>query len=200
MGRIVRNACRAAFAILLIVEILGALGVTGLTVTYTWLGLFVTLIAVAVGIEWGSVVLRRRWHAELHWSVWVLAFAAVALDAFGDMLGFYARYPWYDQFGHYIGTVCTTSIIFAFVRAIYQRAASELPFVAFPLSLGLAITFGTLYEIEEYLEDYFRLTNRLGDGPDTANDLLMNLLGALTVVIVLWLYHRRGRVSSPITT
>ena len=53
-------------------------------------------------------------------------------------------------------------------------------------------TLGTIYEIEEYLEDVFFHSNRLGDGYDTANDLLMNNSGAfITLLIIYLIWHVR---------
>lgn len=46
--------------------------------------------------------------------------------------------------------------------------------------------FGALYEIEEYLEDFFTASMRLGDGPDTANDIMLNVIGAAVAVVIIY--------------
>ena len=53
-------------------------------------------------------------------------------------------------------------------------------------SLGFVALFGDFYEIEEYLEDrlYHGRQVRLGGGPDTADDLLFNLVGGVAVGLV----------------
>lgn len=67
--------------------------------------------------------------------------------------------------------------------------------LALLLFLGISVTslFGSFYEIEEYLEDAFynHRQVRLGDGPDTANDLLLNLYGATAVGIIYYFSEKR---------
>ena len=57
------------------------------------------------------------------------------------------------------------------------------------LSLCLVSLFGDLYEVEEYLEDKFYHARqvRLGNGPDTADDLMWNLIGGVMVGLI---YYR----------
>ena len=61
------------------------------------------------------------------------------------------------------------------------------------LSLFLAatstISLSALYEVEEYVEDIFFKTNRLGPGVDTASDLLFNILGVASIVIFITIYY-----------
>jgi len=45
-----------------------------------------------------------------------------------------------------------------------------------------------MYEIEEYLEDYFTGSHRLGDGLDTAEDLMFNIVGGLVVLSIIVIY------------
>lgn len=61
--------------------------------------------------------------------------------------------------------------------------------VTYGLALGASTIFAVLYEVEEYLEDYFFQTNRLGDGPDTANDLMLNLFGGALLIVCLMGYR-----------
>jgi uncharacterized membrane protein YjdF len=57
-----------------------------------------------------------------------------------------------------------------------------------------SVLFAVLYEMQEYLEDVFSGSHRLGDGPDTANDLLLNLIGGLvTVLLVTGFRYYRSR-------
>jgi hypothetical protein len=177
-----RSVVRGGFAALFLVELANYGGLLDFTVDFTWLGLLVTVIAV-----WGSLEACARWLARrgtrLHWSAWPLSLAIVAFDAFGDMLHLYGRWHWYDQFGHALGGFLGVLVAFAVVRAVERTDHwRHPPWVNGLLALGTTMTFGCLYEIEEYLEDIFNATNRLGDGQDTANDLLMNLLGALVAI------------------
>ncbi|MBI4133165.1 hypothetical protein HY478_00975 [Candidatus Uhrbacteria bacterium] len=191
----IRWFVRVAFFALILFEIANYVRVLHFTPNYTWFGLLVTSLVVFVGIECGAVILRRKARVTLPWAVWPLALAVVALDAFGDIFHFYSRWSWYDQFGHFLGSLVTMVVIFSALIAIERTHGWQHPRHVNPLlALGLSMTLAILYEIEEYLEDYFGLSHRLGDGPDTANDLAMNLLGALTVVLVITFFryaHRR---------
>ncbi len=189
---------RVAFLGLFLFEGANYVQVLNFTLDYTWFGLLLVSLVVFLGLEGANRIFKRRWRAALHWSVWPLAFFAVSFDAFGDILHFYSRWSWYDQIGHYLGALVTCIIIFSALRAIEKTHNWQHPYHINPLlALGLTMTLASLYEIEEYLEDYFSLTNRLGDGADTANDLLMNLFGALTLVFVVTLHRcARRRVTS----
>ena len=57
------------------------------------------------------------------------------------------------------------------------------------MALCLNVLFAVLYEIEEYSEDFFYGTNRLGDGPDTANDLMLNLIGGAIIILAIMAYR-----------
>ena len=94
------------------------------------------------------------------------------------MAHFYGRYGWYDQAMHLVGG----GVVMAIVLAVFSKVSIrfELPIAAvLVLAIGLVALFGSFYEIEEYLEDrfYHGHTVRLGDGPDTADDLMWNLVG-----------------------
>lgn len=157
---------------------------------YTWLGLLLTSIAVFAGIETINRVLISRRGKALHSLLWPLTLGAVSVDAFGDILHFYSRFPWYDQFAHALGAMVAMVLLLSVFQILFSpyspRASAPLTLLT---AFGITSVAGTLYEVEEYLEDHFNLTNRLGDGRDTANDLLMNLLGALTIVVITTVSH-----------
>lgn len=185
---------RIAFIALLGFEIANYLNIFHFTLDYTWLGLMITSLVVFVGLEFIGYSLRRKWRTTLHPFVWPLAFAVVAFDAFGDILHFYSRWSWYDQFGHFFGAAVVAIILLTIFIAIEKAHGWQHPHhVNLLLALGLTITLAVLYEIEEYLEDFANLTNRLGDGRDTANDLFMNLLGALAVVLMVAAHRAHER-------
>lgn len=195
-----RNIIRAAFVLLILFEVANYIKVFHFTVDFTWLGLLITSIFVFAALEIGDVVLAKKLHTVLPRAVWPLSFLAVAFDAFGDMLHFYSHWIWYDQIGHFLGGAIATLVIERIYRAVARTHEWKHPHhLSLLFALGLSTVFGVLYEIEEYLEDYFKLTSRLGDGRDTANDLLMNLLGALITILII-VYVRRSHSPSSSTT
>ena len=72
--------------------------------------------------------------------------------------------------------------MFAHYREKHKISLALMLFI----SISFVGFFGSLYEIEEYLEDayYHHRQVRLGDGQDTANDLLMNLVGGFAASAV----------------
>lgn len=193
----IRWLIRIAFIALLIFEAANYYRVLHFTVDYTWFGLLITSLAVFLFLEIGNRILKTRLHASLHWTAWPLSFGMVACDAFGDMLHLYGQLDWYDRVIHLLGGAAATVIIYSIFTSVARAHEWRHPHhLSLLFSLGLATTFGVLYEIEEYLEDWANLTNRLGDGPDTANDLLMNLLGSLAVVFIIGItrYARKRRI------
>lgn len=132
----------------------------------------------------------------LHWSVWIVVTIALGLDAAGDFFHLYANVTWWDQFVHYGVSAIINFTLFAVINAFWiDKFKFSLLFKTGRLKLALflsttsTISLGALYEVEEYLEDFFFQTNRLGDGVDTANDLTMNILGAITIVVIVYIHY-----------
>ncbi|MBI4280843.1 hypothetical protein HY628_01435 [Candidatus Uhrbacteria bacterium] len=185
---------RLAFLGLLTFEGANYIRLLHFTIDYTWFGLLITSLVVLVGLELLTKFLQKFEGAALHWSIWLLAFVMVASDAFGDLFHWYSRWSWYDQINHFSGSAVATAILLVIFLSCRARFAWRFPdFLLGFLALGGASFLGAVYEIEEYLEDFFNLTNRLGDGPDTGNDLFMNTVGSLTIIGIFLLsrYVRR---------
>lgn len=192
----IRNIIRTAFVLLILFEAANYIRVFHFTIDFTWFGLLLTSLFVFIALEVGNRILRKKLHTVLPAAAWPLSFLAVAFDALGDMLHFYSRWNWYDQIGHIFGGAIATLVIFTIYNAVARAHQWTHPqHLSLWFALGLSTVLGVIYEIEEYLEDFFKLTNRLGDGPDTANDLLMNLLGALVIIFVIASGAKRPRTQ-----
>lgn len=53
------------------------------------------------------------------------------------------------------------------------------------IGFSLSVVIQVVYELEEYVEDLLTGSNRLGDGFDTANDLMLGLFGAMLGALVI---------------
>ncbi len=158
---------------------------------FTWLGLILTSLAILGGLEVTNFVLKKRTHTQIPSLIWPLALGVVVLDAGGDFFHFYSRWSWYDQVAHLLGGAVAAAVIYIIFIAVAQvHHWSHPQHLSLTYALGLATTLGVLYEIEEYLEDYFNLTNRLGSAQDTVNDLLMNLIGAFLIISLIKIFRR----------
>ena len=183
---------RLLFAGLVIFELFNYVGILHFHIEFTWLGLLITALSVWIIAE--LVLLRFGKHMSMNRkAVALLATSLVVYpDAIGDINRWYS-YQYFDATLHFMGGSAAAILLFIVFDAIRKNSASfrvPIRWAAF-VSLTSAVFLGVLYEIEEYLEDVFTGSFRLGDGPDTANDLLMNTLGALTFVLLLaYIFHR----------
>ncbi len=181
-----KTIARAAFVLLILFEIANYIRIFHFTLDFTWFGLTLTGIGVFAGLEITNQFFTKKIHVPLPSFIWPIAFISTGIDAFGDMAHWYSRWSWYDQVAHFTGGAVLTLVMLTVFTLVSHRHAWQHPtHLSYSYALGIATIFGVLYEIEEYLEDYFSFTNRLGDGRDTANDLLMNLLGGLTILVII---------------
>ncbi len=175
-------------------------GVLDFTLDFSWLGLIVTATAVVALLEGSAFLLKRTTGRGLHPVAYFAGAAGLAVDAIGDMAHLYGRFAWYDQVAHFLGGAVVGIVAFNVLWQLEQAGRIRLGGWGRGFAVvAAAAFFGSLYEIEEYLEDLWRWHRqvRLGDGPDTANDLLLNIVGAIAVVAAVALWQRlRARGST----
>lgn len=196
------NFARLLFGGLIIFEILNFLKILQFNTQFTWLGLVITAIFCLALLEITASRYKQKKGHYLHWSVWIIVTIALSLDAFGDFFYLYGNIIWWDRVVHYSVSAIISFTLFVVINAfwidkfefclLFKQGRLKL---ALFLSAASTVSLGALYEVEEYLEDVFFHTNRLGSGTDTANDLTMNILGALTAAAVIHIYcsiaHKR---------
>lgn len=192
---------RLAYAALLVFELLNGLGILHFELDFTWFGLALTSIIAWLVVEITGRILRTRYRCT-HILPWFLAISVVVvyIDALGDILHFYSRFPWYDRVAHFAGGLVFAtgfSLILRHLRATNIVKFGNALFSTF--TIAMTALGAALYEIEEYLEDFFTGSNRLGNGFDTADDLMLGITGAVIVVIAhriaprLWRYRQSRR-------
>lgn len=192
-GNKIRNFVRVCYAALFLFEFANYLNILHFGLDFTWLGLVITSGAVFIGIEVIAYSMKRYAGATLHWVAWPLSFLSISIDAFGDILHFYSSINHYDKYAHYIGGGVAAIFILTIFWGLSKAGNWSHPeYLIWFTALGLTMMLASMYEMEEYLEDFFRhvVGVRLGDGPDTAGDLLFGFLGALTVITTVMLSHR----------
>lgn len=193
---IVINFARLLFAGLIIFELLNFFKILQFNLQYTWLGLVITSAAAFALLELVAFKYKRLKGDYLHWLIWLIVVAGLGLDAFGDFFHFYGKYGWWDQTVHFFVSAVVCFTLFTVISAFWIdkfKFSLLLKTGRLKLSLLLAATsamsLSALYEIEEYTEDVFFHTNRMGPGADTSNDLVCNLAGILTAVIFVSAYY-----------
>ena len=193
---IVINFARLLFLGLILFEILNFLKILQFNTQFTWLGLVITSISVLTLLEITAYKYKQKKGHYLHYSIWIIVTTALSLDAAGDFFHLYGKINWWDQVVHYGVSAIMAFTLFAVINAFWvDKFKYSLLFKEGRLKLALflaaasSISLGAIYEIEEYLEDVFFHTNRLGPGTDTANDLTMNVSGVLTMVIIISIHY-----------
>lgn len=187
----------ARILILLLIgfEALNFFGFLPYATYFSWLGLLVTSIGAMIVIELVYLLFRRE-GVILPTLPYLISGASLWLDALGDVMGLYGKFSWYDQFSHIAGGMAVMSVAIAMFSQYRERHKISLALMLF-IAISFTSFFGSLYEIEEYLEDryYHGEQKRLGDGPDTADDLLMNFIGGLAAGASYAYFSKRSRRS-----
>lgn len=174
---------RICLAPLVAYEVLNAVGILHQQLTFTWWGLVVTSIPVWVALEVSHSYFKAK-KQSFPWWVVIPVILAVYFDAGGDIIGMYNKFLWWDQVAHAVGSMATTVWIGAVFFPLWK--ADRLSVKArFLFLVAAGVLIGVVYELAEYLEDVISASNRLGDGPDTGNDLLWDLFGAVLVAAIL---------------
>lgn len=144
------------------------------------LALALTNLAAVVGIIWFDRWLHRR-GARLAGLTIVLVAAAVWFDALGNFQHWYGEFWWWDRVTHTIGGMAVTAF---FIDVYAARLTTGLK-----ISRSLAVWIGflvgqlvaALYEVSEWLGDWWFHTERVRGLYDSPRDLFFNLVGGLVV-------------------
>lgn len=183
------NLSRALFAILVIFELLNQLKILNFPLTFTWLGLILTSTIIWFLLEIVSLYTQKKCGLPISGLAMLTAVAVVYIDALGDVFLFYARFGWYDKTAHLVGAAAAAGIVFSIIRNLVACQRIKLgPFGQGLFSWMTASFLGIVYELEEYFEDLFTGSHRLGDALDTANDLFLDVVGGLTIMVIAVIY------------
>ena len=197
MHNTLRNLGRSILAVLIIFEFLNLIKILHFTLDFTWFGLMITSGLALIVIETISYYTNKNTREPILGIVYFMASISVLFDALSDIFHFYSSFYYTDNILHFLGGGCVALCIYSVIKAYLDAEKNKLGnFSQVFFSVCTASFLGTLYEIEEYSESYFFGFNRLGDGFDTANDLLMNNLGALFFTLFIFYAFPRMLKSS----
>ncbi|MBI2451137.1 MAG: hypothetical protein HYV52_02235 [Parcubacteria group bacterium] len=187
------NLSRLGFLIFLIFQALNLKGILNFQPTFSWEGLITTSLFIWFSVEFIHYYLKNRNLRSLSSFVFVLGFIPTSVDFFGDILHFYDRFYWYDRAAHF--SAASSLAILALIilsnlrkKNYFNWSLVMLLFIVFSVTL----IGGVFYEIEEYLEDrlYWSRQLRLGDGPDTVEDIMFDAFGGLFVTWTAFIYQK----------
>ena len=112
----------------------------------------------------------------------------------GEVSDFYERIWWWDLALHGFSAMLMGFIGFLTVYVFHMTHRLEVkPFHVAAFTFGFAVTIGTLWEIFEFLMDWYVGTNMQKSGLiDTMTDLIINAFGALVAATTGFLYVKNG--------
>jgi putative membrane protein len=113
---------------------------------------------------------------------------------FGEIMKVYTTFWWWDLFLHGMFGGYTVLVGLHLIQGIIikEKDITEKRFTIFTIifAFSFTITLGTLWEMIEFLADYFFKANMVNGGlEDTATDLLIKIFFAF-ITSIIWYYHK----------
>ena len=199
MDKFLKIFSRLLLGGLLLFELLNYFGILNYTLDFTWLGLIITSLFVWLIVETASFFLKKYYGQSI--SSWgrLAVIIAIYLDSFGDIFHLFNQIWWYDRMAHLFGGGVAAGLTFNIIWIICRSRKINIGFLGISfVSLAITSLLGTVYEAEEYFEDYFFGSSRLGEGPDTADDMILNMTGGLIIILVIVIYLKIKKKRSKI--
>jgi uncharacterized membrane protein YjdF len=149
------------------------------------------------------VYVRGRHKINLPPSLLFLVFAALQIDALGNLFGMYGQQVGplqYDEFSHMFVQTLVTPIIVWLVQHSLQKYGHRLPLTltAF-FSATIVFSLSAFYEIIELWDELYFHPHRIWGPLDTATDLQFDLCGIVvgTLLACLLLRVKQASVLRP---
>ena len=133
-----------------------------------------------------------------------LAFTlALCVTGFGEALGFYDQWPWFDRVVHFVVPMLFAPVAYiALARAdLVLDPRDQSPDVRrgpalFVVAFMFGVALGALWEIVEWTLDGLGLTNLSESNADTVGDLIADTAGSAVGagLLLLWAFRGWGSV------
>jgi len=146
-------------------------------------------------LTFAPAMIERRLRVPLPVEFTLLTCAILfASFVLGEVRDFYERIWWWDLALHGLSAMLMGFIGFLTVYVFHMTHRLEIkPIHVAAFTFGFAVTIGTLWEIFEFLMDWFVGTNMQKSGlVDTMTDLIINAFGALVAATTGFLYVKNG--------
>lgn len=159
-------------------------------------GMVLLIMAATLSPIWLSRWLEIHLPPEAELLAILFLYSSLFLGEFGD---FYERFWWWDLLLHTSSGFMLGLLAYILVFVLNRTPRSSLhlspPFVAL-FTVCFAMAGGSLWEIFEYAVDQLFGTNMQKSGlNDTMEDLIVNLIGAVSFGLVGYLQFRTDRDS-----
>lgn len=112
-------------------------------------------------------------------TAWAVACLGVAFGLLGEPMGWYARYPWYDELLHAITSFSVTLLVAVYARGSIFNGLGGHRLWKLALIAGAGVLLGVVWEIGEWFVDHTVGAVTVKSKYDTSIDLLVDFCGAL---------------------
>ena len=120
--------------------------------------------------------------------IWAFVAAGLVVDSVSDYLTLFDKLRNYDKLMHFlIGGVLMGFLVTQVMNAFLSRGSLPLV-IKYWLTILLVNFLGFTYEFFELITDRFYGANNILGRVDTTEDMLLNMLGALTFILVFHLF------------
>lgn len=193
MGELENRINRIELIVATVLQISIAIITLGALIERMWLVTFSGLAILLLSFAPAMIERRLRVPLPVEFTLLtcIILFASFVL---GEVRDFYERIWWWDLALHGLSAMLMGFIGFLTVYVFHMTNRLNVkPFHVAAFTFGFAVTIGTLWEIFEFLVDWYVGTNMQKSGlVDTMTDLIINAVGALVAAISGYLYVRNG--------
>lgn len=147
--------------------------------------LIITNVAATAGLWWLNRRLQQR-GTQISIVTILVVLGAVWIDALGNFQHLYAQYWWYDRLTHAVGGLAVSALFMDLAlarRLITKSSVSTTLVLWFGFLLGQFVA--AMYEVSEWLGDWWFATERVRGPYDSPRDLFFNALGGLVILLIL---------------
>jgi len=134
-------------------------------------------------------ILRKKWGVHLPWTLDLMIAFSFFLHMQGLTIEWYTKYyPFYDKFGHFIGSVTIALLGLSLGIAIKKYSKIKMKKIYLVLLIIIStLAIGALWEIGEFLAD--QLFNQFSQKSlnDTMWDLIYDLAGGIFVGLLTYI-------------
>lgn len=139
----------------------------------------------ALVVTFLPLMLRRKWRVTLPWTLNLLIVFSLYLHSAGMILGWYMTIPFYDKFGHFVGSLSVALLGFT-LEIIFEKYSqtkiNKRHVILFIILFTMAL--GAIWEITEFSVDKIFGTMGQHGLDDTMWDLICDLFGAIVLALI----------------
>ena len=122
-----------------------------------------------------------------------LAFVFLA-SPLGSVLGFYARFNYFDKFVHYLSGIVLAFLGFYIAKALLDKKqiSDNGNFLKNTIAFLFSCSCAAFWEIYEFTVDNVLKMQSQGDNSNTMGDIVAGVLGAATYLVLYFIINKKN--------